>query len=75
MFAYFWYVISKTFVRLSVLVMPLDPDMYTPHSFIILHRSLHSSLSFIVHEVFVQALTLVRNPLGFHSEVLNELTR
>ncbi len=37
-FAYFWYVISKTFVRLLVLVMPLGLDMYIPHSFIILHR-------------------------------------
>ncbi len=37
-FAYFWYVISKTFVRLLVLVMQLGPDMYIPHSFVILHR-------------------------------------
>ncbi len=77
-FTYFWYVISKMFVRLLVLVMRLGPDMYIPHSFVILphqHRSSHSPLSFIVHEVFVQAFTLIRMPLVSHSEVLNEWTK
>ncbi len=69
---------SKMFVRLLVLVMQLCPDMYIPHSFVILHhqhRSSHSPLSFIVHEVFVQVFTLVRMPLISHSEVLNEWTK